>query len=160
MDDTPPTISAYTSAARRLRARHASRPRELLRALRALADRHDAGNFDTPQQEADELQVADLPPAVGFAHVVADQLRETPMLTWSQRSALLRQAGRMGVERFEANLVIAVQQHRMTPDRQELFTEPVPDATARSRRGIVIGLSLVLIAEIAAVAGAWAMWMR
>jgi hypothetical protein len=54
------------------------------------------------------------PPArARFAAMVADAL-DGPVLLYAARAKLLRLAGRMGISRFEANLIIAAVLHRAT----------------------------------------------
>jgi len=53
--------------------------------------------------------------AMGFAAHVADNLTGS-ILTHSDRQSLLEEAGRRGIARFEANLIIAAVQHRKAAD--------------------------------------------
>jgi hypothetical protein len=56
-----------------------------------------------------------------FAEKVADSL-DGGFLRYSKRTQLLRQAALLGISRFEANLIIALEEHRAgtgwTPDRE------------------------------------------
>src|SRR4030095_638849 len=51
-------------------------------------------------------------PAAAFAALLAGEVPSNGMLTYSQRLALLRHAQRLGVGRFEANLLIAAMLER------------------------------------------------
>jgi hypothetical protein len=54
-------------------------------------------------------------PASAFARIVAEQING-PVLPYSTRSNLLALAARRGIGRFEANLIIALVQHRRGED--------------------------------------------
>lgn len=92
----------YCRDARRLRRRFASDPRQLLRKLRDLSDHHDAA------QPA--VQVAPTRTQT-FAAAVLDCL-EGRDLRYSNRLYLLDLADKLGIRRFDANLIIATLQHR------------------------------------------------
>lgn len=55
---------------------------------------------------------ADIPGFTAFAREVADAL-DGPDLRYSQRLKLLKRAHHFGIRRFDANLIIAMVQHRM-----------------------------------------------
>jgi hypothetical protein len=95
-------MTDYLRTARRLRARFAGRPARLQQELRQL-------NRDV-SPAVDPLP--DPTPARIFSESVAAAM-EGPVLRYSARQRLLKQARRMGIERFEANLLIAAVQHRM-----------------------------------------------
>jgi hypothetical protein len=71
-------------------------------------------------------------PSVGFAEYVRARL-DGPVLRYSQRQALLKEAERRGVGRFEANLVIAKvlyqagwrQEYELAPEPRRTWAAPV-----------------------------------
>jgi hypothetical protein len=103
--ELPPHVADYRRQSRRLRARFPSDSPHLYRHLQFLSRQSDA-------------QAGGLSPASGsdplerFTQQIARSLAG-PILPYSQRLALLKQAGRQGIERFEANLMIAAVQHRV-----------------------------------------------
>jgi hypothetical protein len=56
------------------------------------------------------------------------------MLRYSQRLALLQRATRMNIGRFEANLIIALVQHRSRGAASQAVQEPHTHATGRPAR--------------------------
>lgn len=66
---------------------------------------------------------------------------EGPVLRYSNRMSLLRAAAGMGIDRFEANLLIALVQHRTPTDA--IAVEPRP------RRTMLPTLLLVAIEAVA-----------
>jgi hypothetical protein len=74
------------------------------------------------------------------------------MLTYSQRLALLRHAQRLGVGRFEANLLIAAMLERR---RQAVGVRAdVVDGSTRSI-SLVSNVAMFLLVQGAFAAGAW-----
>jgi hypothetical protein len=133
-----PSVS-YVRQARRLRAIWRREPAKLHRELRELAK--------PPQPSVP----ASLGPAEKFARLVMGQV-QGGVLRYSARLELLRQAAAMGIERFEANLIIAAVEHRVprpTAGRRiALRTEAV------SRTAIV---ATVVAVQAMIVLAAW--WM-
>jgi hypothetical protein len=87
-----------------------------------------------------------------FADAVAAAL-EGGVLRYSARAELLRLAGRMRIERFEANLIIAAVQHRLRGNR-------LAGAHARPRTRWGVGMAYfaaIVVVQAVIVAGAW--WM-
>jgi hypothetical protein len=113
---------SYRRSARRLRARHRGNPARLQRSLRLLAACTDA--VPHPQTPS---------PAAQFARMVGDGLNG-PVLRYSQRLALLDHAARLGIVRFEANLIIATVQHRRGAGTTVEATRPA----ASIWRGLVV----------------------
>lgn len=99
-----PTASSdeYRRRARKLRARHANDLVALHQALSELAQQTD--QLATLQPKADG-------PAGAFAQLVSQEL-DGPVLRYSKRQRLIREAERRGIGRFEANLIIAAVQHQ------------------------------------------------
>ena len=137
--DAPSRAAAYCRAARRIRGRWSARPGRLHRELRDLAVRHDS------------VAVEATPLGRGtcgtFATEVARRL-EGPVLRHAERRRLLASARRMGIGRFEANLIIAAVQHERRPE--EMIRAP----QARRRWGLG-PVALVIGIEMAIAWGAW-----
>lgn len=87
-------------------------------------------------------------PSADFALYVRGQL-DGPVLRYSQRLALLKEAGRRGVGRFEANLVIASVLHARGMG-QEYELRPTPGRKAPLLAGLAV--------QLAVVVGAWWVW--
>src|SRR5438105_7356415 len=83
-----------------------------------------------------------------FDALVARTLREMqgPVLGYSKRVALLKEAARRGIGRFEANLIIALAQHHQR--------RPIPSAIA-DRKPNVTGLLTFLIVQSLILWGVW-----
>lgn len=104
----------YRRAARRLRATlDHDRPR-LFRSLQSLA----TGRHWREPETA-------LSPAERYSQMVAASLDGT-VLRYSQRLNLLRRARLFGLDRFEANLLIAAAQHRAKNERQSCRSRSIP----------------------------------
>jgi hypothetical protein len=84
-----------------------------------------------------------------FSRHVAERLNGR-MLRYSQRLEFLKAAQRLRINRFRANLIIAMVQHQSPPTAQIK-----PEERTSSRLGPII--AGVLLAELATVAGVW--WM-
>ncbi|HWB54908.1 MAG TPA: hypothetical protein VG722_11970 [Tepidisphaeraceae bacterium] len=90
----------YVRAARRVRGRYAHRPAEIhhrLRQLDAMAPAPSPSQIDRPEHD--------------FASLVATRVH-AGVLRYSDRLSLLAAAEKMGIGRFDANLLIALAQHR------------------------------------------------
>src|SRR4051812_48908230 len=96
----PAAAVAYCREARRLRHRLRSSPVKLHRSL---------GEFRPARGAA--KRIAETPNDL-FAASVANAV-EHSTLRYSRRLALLKEADQLGIERFEANLIIAMVQHRL-----------------------------------------------
>ncbi len=97
--------------------------------------------------------------AVWFAQLVEAHL-EGALLRYSMRQRLLRQADRLGLHRFEANLIIATIQHR----RRYLLDEPAEAVdpagrshTASSTRWLPAAAAAVLL-QSAILTALWLLW--
>jgi hypothetical protein len=128
--------SGYVRQARRLRATLGREPAKLHRALRELS----AGE---PVQPAS--------PASRLAALAASQM-QGDILSYSARLSLLKQAQRLGIERFEANLIIASAQHRARPVRRE--------ASQRRSFGVFGPAIAVVMVEGLLLLAAWWAWIR
>ena len=84
-----------------------------------------------------------------FADLVAGQLVGT-VLPWSQREALIEAALAQGINRFEANLIIAAVQHQMGVGKRRSDEKKAP-----LYRRIALGLGVFLVVQAGIVAAAW-----
>src|SRR2546430_2781705 len=91
----------YRRRARRLRAIYSNDPLRLHRALRQLASTQTQSLIKTPDKTV----------AQQFADCVRDSM-DGPILRYSMRRQLLREADARRIGRFEANLIIAAVQHQ------------------------------------------------
>jgi hypothetical protein len=153
----------YRRRARRLRHLHAGDPVGLQRSLAELSRSCSrrtiaACGFATPlprhaakPQAAESVREVASPrtdrAAANFARRVAEQM-SGPVLHYSARQQLLRQAIRAGIGRFEANLIIAAVQHRVDGSVSE-----APEPAARSSGPKALLLAGVVQATI--LVGVW-----
>jgi hypothetical protein len=136
--------SDYRRCARRLRAVHADKPECLQPALLQLAQAMNATRQSVSRSRLDS-------PAQVFADKIASQLQDG-MLRYSQRAALLEESDALGIGPFEANLIIALVQHRARPALDG--RTPLPDAPTRHRRAAITFITVALI-QSAICAGYW-----
>jgi len=130
----PAAAVAYCREARRLRHRLKHAPARLHRSLGELRPARGAAK-----------QITETPNDL-FAASVATAI-ERSTLRYSRRLALLKEAQHLGIERFEANLIIAMVQHR-------LGQLDIPEQPSRSRvpawlivtavQVVIIGTALIL----------------
>lgn len=138
--------SAYRRQARRLRATLRHRPLELHASLRNLARYHDAARRKIPQ--------AAPTPANRFANEVTKQLGDG-VLPYDTRLAMLRRADHLRIERFEANLIIAALQNRMS-----ISQLPIASRIRRQRlRGIAPFVVFALV-QASTLLAAWLLLIR
>ena len=97
--------TAYRRQARRIRGRLADKPLERYAALRRLSDHHDSGPCSAPPVPQPPRTAVNT-----FAQLAASQLADD-VLCYSRRLQLLNTAGRLGIGRFQANLILAAVQH-------------------------------------------------
>ena len=88
--------------------------------------------------------------SAAFAHYVRNNL-ERPILRYSHRMKLLKQAEVLGVKRFEANLVIA---RVLNEEGMGQEVEWTPD---RSGKGWRLPVAAFVVVQAAVVTGVW--WM-
>ncbi len=126
----------YLRQARRLRSRYAAKPAELHRRLAELSDSID---LSTPAPRGRDL----IPhtPQQDFARLVRSRI-QAGVLRYSDRQVLLAWAEQAGIERFEANLLIATVQHQV---KRRLGHISPPD---RSRRWSLAIAALVIQSAI------------
>ena len=145
----------YRRRARRLRGRFYGQPARLQQSLRVLARDCDAQRgtrpglavgaprdpvpavFAVPQDVADQFTV-----------MVRDRL-EGQILRFDERQFLLRAAGRMGIDRVRANLIIAAVQHAQAPGAG------VPVARPPTGAGWGVPLALFLLVQVAIAFALW-----
>jgi hypothetical protein len=86
-------------------------------------------------------------PAIAFSRFVAAVRRydDEPVLRYSQRCSLLKIAERLGIRRFDANLIIASIERDRT-------IQTSPEATKRSTWAV---WSIALAIQFMLIAGAW-----
>lgn len=139
----------YRRCARRLRAIHADKPERLQPALLQLAQAMDV------KQRTTSASLARLDsPAAMFAESVTSRLTEG-LLRYSERLALFEESDRLGIGRFEANLIIAMVQHRSGIEESNASDAfEVPDARTRHTRMALTFLAVVL-AQSAIFLGFW-----
>jgi hypothetical protein len=87
--------------------------------------------------------------ARGFADQVAGQLVGT-VLPWSQRETLIEAALAQGINRFEANLIIAAVQHQMGVGKRRSDEKKAP-----LYRRIALGVGVFLLVQAGIVVAAW-----
>ena len=139
---------AYCRAARRLRGRLADRPVRLHRALRELGMTEAAPAL---ARRAGDVAAEPVGLAGGFAAEVERRM-DGPVLRLAQRRTLLAKAQRMGIGRFEANLVIAAVQH-------ERRAGPGPrQTTSALNNGYGAGAASALLALMLQALIAWGAW--
>lgn len=131
----PAAAVAYCREARRLRHRLRHSPVRMHREISGLRPAAPAPLPETPHDRF-------------AAMVVAAVERST--LRYSRRLALIREAERMGIERFEANLIIAVVQHRL--GKLELES---PQPARRFSPGPWLAFGAVQIAILLAALQLW-----
>ena len=153
-----PAISSdeYRRQARRLRCVYAGRPDRLQRSLKTLATRAVARPIG---RDVDDNRPLALPPqvrattgpAATFVEHLAREVPSSGVLTYSSRLALLRYAQKLGVRRFEANLLIAAVLERR---RQTAGAQAEGDAPSRSG-SVVPTVTTFLLVQGAFVLVAW-----
>jgi hypothetical protein len=165
----PASTTAYRRSARKLRARFSRHPALLQRALSDLARHHDRNTSrhqPTPRclvpatRSLHGLSPDPITAAIerAFADHVTAHLNG-PVLHYSNRLSLLKAAERLRINRFRANLIIALVQHESA--RESISHSPPSNAIAlvpRPRWTIIPTLAMVLFSELAMIVGAiWAL---
>ena len=152
------TSDQYRRAARRMRARFAHRPADLQRALGALSKTYDSGwkkqTKPTPVRQVVTVRTlprVEVEPNSGhllndvetiFAKNVRDAVHDR-VLRYSQRQALLKLADRLKIERFRANLIIAMAQHEVVHANGSFEVQ--------SSKPIWLMVGAALVAEVVAI---------
>jgi hypothetical protein len=109
-------------------------------------ENHRAGPGPRPAVQVGHLEhVLTIEPAIvrGFAEAVADSL-QGGVLPYSDRQRLLRRAARLGIGRFDANLIIASVQHRRPACGDERALSIAPETGWKSALLIVLTIEATL----------------
>jgi hypothetical protein len=133
----------YRRHARRIRATLAHAPVTRMRALCELAHQHDAAT-------GAGRRLAPAGPASTFAELVRERM-DGPVLRYSHRTRLLREATRRGIGRFEANLIIAAVQHQ-AGEMRAVGSVAARSSSSSSWMPIVVGF---VATQFTIVAGIW-----
>ncbi len=134
------TSLPYRTAARRIRARLAHQPLRMHRALAHLAAE------SAPATSPPIAPLSPLPDGVRtFTQIAADAI-DGPILRYSSRQRLIRQADSLGIHRFEANLIIATLQHQR---RNHVAVTDDRDAASRPSRRWLLAILLQILIGIA-----------
>ena len=143
----------YRSRARRLRARFQGQPALLQQSLRALSRDCDAARgvgrrtgVVTPALTA-VFEVSE-ETTRRFSRMVGEHL-EGQILRFERRQLLIRAASRMGIDRFQANLIIAAVQHAQMPGGR------APEDGRDSVGGRMMGVALFLLVQGAMALALW-----
>ena len=155
-DIIPASIAAYVRTARRLRAQHYRDPGRLHRSLQAMSGLIPV--IDTAEGRLSGNIHVRSGRAADFAAMVGVEL-EAGILRYSSRQKLLVAAGAMGIERFEANLLIAAVQHT-SGGKATLAMPKAPVGAQLPRRGTFRCTFLptavaVAVVQAAIIAGVW-----
>ena len=91
---------------------------------------------------------ADIPGFTAFAQEVADSL-DGRDLRYPKRLRLLKRAADFGIRRFDANLIIAMVQHRMGNAAQPR------QQTSQSRSTLIASLAAIVVVQSAIIVAGW-----
>lgn len=147
----PEGTTHYRREARRLRARLGGGA--LYRSLADLSRQRDASGPARAHEAGDGRSLATDGLARRFAEQVLASL-DGPVLRFAHRQELLREAARLGIGRFEANLLIAAVLHRRPRWQQAGPDRPDGRRWLLTRRWAG-PLLMVLAVQAAIVVGAW-----
>jgi hypothetical protein len=135
-------IDEYRRKARRLRCRYAGQPATLQLGLRLLANEFRPAVREVPLIPGPARQFADY----------LSQRRAASVLRYSERLDLIRAARHFGVDRFEANLLIASVLER---GRQVVEEKPMP-----GRESVIGKVAMFAVVQSVVLLGAWWMLLR
>jgi hypothetical protein len=140
----------YRRIARRVRCRLGNDPIGKQRALAALARQADRSRrMSAPEPPIHAKSSESESDVRAFARAVTSAM-EGPILRFSRREELIRQAQNLGIRRFDANLLIAAVQHRLRGDLN--CGTPVIES---SRLRFALPICLALAVQAVILAGAW-----
>jgi hypothetical protein len=134
----PTSSDDYRRKARRLRCRYAGQPATLQFALKLLAG-----------EAKPDLSPAPAGPARRFAEYLASRA-PSMVLRYSERLELIRAARHMGIDRFEANLLIA-----SVLERGRRVTEAEAAQAVTRSSPLLAGIAVFLMVQSAVLLGAW-----
>jgi len=144
----------YLRAARRIRARGRGDPGKIQASLRRLIGPASWQIFCPRPRRTDWSHSAILghrgPAAREFADHVSDRLTGT-LLSWSNRRILLREAAGLGINRFEANLIIAAVQHAWPGDKPP----PSEKSPGTNLSEVLTSIGTFLVVQLVIIAAAW-----
>jgi hypothetical protein len=138
----------YRRRARRLRHTLRNHPSRLQRSLARLAS--EINDRPTPAAKSASVLPASLQ-ARRFEMMVREAMQKGPM-RYSQRLAILKMAGAIGLGRFEANLILAIEQNRQFPAHPANLDEP-----SRNSNSLFTFVCIALLQSLILV-GAWWIW--
>jgi hypothetical protein len=118
-----------------------------LASLRAISSAHDrAAQAGTKRSGVpDAVSVARRPdPVHEFSQRVTCELTGTSILRYSRRVALLNRARKLGIDRFNANLLIAAVQNRGPATRREQPAQPESPGWLLPAIGFAVVQSFIL----------------
>ena len=136
----------YRRRARRLRHTLRNQPSHLQRSLARLASEMD----DRPTVSEKSSILPTSLPAQKFEILVRQAIQKGPM-RYSQRLEMLKTAAAMGLGRFEANLILAIEQNRQFPTK---FEAPARDWSSACAFGCILMLQSLI------VGAAWWIFVR
>jgi hypothetical protein len=137
----------YRRLARRVRCRLGKDPIGKQRALAALARQADGAHRAAAAQQFSEPDSE----VRAFAKAVTTAM-EGPILRFSRRQELIHQAEKLGIRRFDANLLIAAVQHRLGGAEIEHFDQSI---SGRSLWRFAIPIGFAIALQSAILLGAW-----
>jgi hypothetical protein len=151
----PVEPAVYSRRARQIRARFAGQPGAMHLALRGLAERSDRKPWQRPDpslRRSGSGAVPALPSSSvctalerGFAGFISDRLASGPF-TFSDRMKLLQSAERIGMSRFQANLIVSLAQHSAgTTPRPAEEVDRLGRNRATAWKYIIVALATELI---------------
>jgi hypothetical protein len=138
---SPAISDQYRRRARRLRHNLRNHPSRLHRSLQRLASETN----DRPTSSTSSI-IPTSPAARRFEILVREVMERGPM-RYSQRLAMLKTAAAMGLGRFEANLILAIEQNRQFP--------PTIEQPSRHLRGLATFLCVAFIQGLILTTAWW-----
>ena len=118
--------------------------------LRVLAGAHDRHHVRAARDAAARPIHAEPRDSVReFSDRVSCELTGTGILRYSRRLALLNRAQRLGIDRFDANLMIAAVQNRLPSEDRSTQIAPA------RRSSMAASLGVFALVQSLIVAGAW-----
>ena len=129
-------------------------------ALQVLSRRHDRMQ-GSAKHDPNRTSVATIvqPKQLYGAHLFADRVvaaMDDDLLRYTKRLELLKAAGRSGIGRFEANLIIAAVQHRQTAGRSEQRAPEVPNDSPKRWKPLLTLAALVVVQAMILAGATWA----
>jgi len=146
------SIADYRRRSRQVRARYVGQPGRMYQELTAIS-----GRSLVPAEVTKHSKAGD------FARLIASKM-DGSTLRYSARLALLRQAEQTGIDRFEANLIIAAVVHRAdtsAPDQNPMETRTeLPPVNRNCPPPWKLMILTALATQAVIFAGAWLVFWR